>query len=213
MLAALKRLKASGVFSLGMLSVKWNIPKVDRSIHFLLSRTTKQNLSYGEGDNSVTLFLYLINITIKLSARWCVEALDNNEEDIWYGVFFHVDSVSFYLGRKGYRGYDMPWQIRCLEPYTEVTLKQANNMKYHDQANLNMVQCHVRTYYIRVAPLCLRWARFISWRIYRAEITFNEEVGPRVNTWKGGTNQVSFQIPYNMQCADALTYYSDNVSK
>ena len=67
MLAALKRLKASGVFSLGMLTVKWNIPKVDRSIHFLLSRTTKQNLSYGEGDNSITLFLYFISITIKLS--------------------------------------------------------------------------------------------------------------------------------------------------
>jgi hypothetical protein len=213
MLAVMKRFMTRGEYHLGRLKIKWRIPKVDRSLHVLLSRTTKQNIGWGEDHNGWTISLWLFSLSWRLSDRWAVESLNEYCESIWYGMFMHSDSVMLYLGRKGHRGYDMPWQIRCVEPYEEVTLATASGLSYHDKDNLNMVRCDVRTYYIRVIPLCLRWAGWLAWRVYRAEITFSQEVGPRVGTWKGGTNQVSYLLPYKMQCADALTYYSDTVRK
>ncbi len=194
----------------GALEIRWAIPKADRSLHFLLTRTTKQMISWDEGRNDITLSFYWLCITIHLGNWACTETLNSDQESFWYGVFIRKESLHFYLGGRGSKLVDLPWRVSAVEPYKEHTLAETVGLHYHDRPNLNSVDANVRIYYIKVAPIGFRWIPFLSWKIYRAEIDFAEEVGVGVGSWKGGTLSTSFMIPNKMRCAEALRYYENN---
>ncbi len=205
---AIAQLFNSGIFHIGNFTVKWKIPKIDRSLNFLLSRTSEEELQCQEATNSLTLALHYITFTINFGKWMCVNKLDDNHESIWYGFFIHADSLSAYLGKKGHKLFDFPWQVRVIEPFKEYQLDHQDNLKYHDKPNECFVGCKVNTYYLKVLPIALHWIPFLHWKVYRANIVFDQEVGDRVGTWKGGTLEVSFMLPEKMSPYDALEFYA-----